>query len=122
VVGASFFSFAPAMVQRAVPGVWELITPEEALRARLAGAADALRRLRGSGPRSPRNCRPCSPRSRGRAPRSFLIPARSACRSRPADRPHAESCTPGRLGPGRLRLGLRGRGRRRLLPHLLTAP
>ncbi|HEY3734711.1 MAG TPA: hypothetical protein VGL63_12430 [Streptosporangiaceae bacterium] len=45
VVGASFFSFAPAMVQRAVPGIWELITPDEALRARLAGAAGALRRL-----------------------------------------------------------------------------
>src|SRR5215469_8408109 len=43
VVTASFFNFAPAFVARAIPGVWELITPEEALRARLAGAVDALR-------------------------------------------------------------------------------
>jgi hypothetical protein len=42
VVGASFFNFAPAFVARAIPGVWELITPEEALRTRLAGAAEAL--------------------------------------------------------------------------------
>jgi hypothetical protein len=42
VVTASFFNFAPALVARAVPGVWELITPEEALRTRLAGADEAL--------------------------------------------------------------------------------
>src|SRR5580698_11546871 len=45
VVTASFFNFAPAFVARAVPGVWELITPEEALRTRLAGATGALERL-----------------------------------------------------------------------------
>lgn len=45
VVGASFFSFSPAMVARAVPAVWELISPAEALRARLAGAVSALRPL-----------------------------------------------------------------------------
>jgi len=45
VVAASFFNFAPAFVARAIPGVWELITPEEALRARLAGATSALGRL-----------------------------------------------------------------------------
>jgi hypothetical protein len=45
VVAASFFNFAPAFVARAIPGVWELITPEEALRARLAGAAEGLGRL-----------------------------------------------------------------------------
>ncbi len=45
VVTASFFNFAPAFVARAIPGVWELITPEEALRARLAGATSALGRL-----------------------------------------------------------------------------
>jgi hypothetical protein len=45
VVTASFFNFAPAFVARAIPGVWELITPEEALRVRLAGAASALGRL-----------------------------------------------------------------------------
>jgi hypothetical protein len=32
VVGASFFNFSPAMVARAIPGVWELISPAEALR------------------------------------------------------------------------------------------
>ena len=42
VVTASFYNFAPAFVARAVPGVWELITPEEALRTRLAGATAAL--------------------------------------------------------------------------------
>jgi uncharacterized membrane protein YgcG len=45
VVTASFFNFAPAFVGRAIPGVWELITPEEALRARLEGAVRALRGL-----------------------------------------------------------------------------
>jgi len=42
VVTASFYNFAPTMVARAIPGIWELISPEEALRVRLAGAADAL--------------------------------------------------------------------------------
>ncbi len=45
VVTASFFNFAPAFVARAIPGVWDLITPEEALRVRLGGAAGSLRRL-----------------------------------------------------------------------------
>ena len=45
VVAASFFNFAPTFVARAIPGVWELITPEEALRVRLAGAAESLGRL-----------------------------------------------------------------------------
>ena len=45
VVSASFFNFAPAFVARAIPGVWELITPDEALRARLEGATAALRGL-----------------------------------------------------------------------------
>ena len=45
VVTASFFNFASAFVARAIPGVWDLITPEEALRVRLAGAAGSLGRL-----------------------------------------------------------------------------
>jgi hypothetical protein len=45
VVTASFFNFAPGFVARAIPGVWELITPEEAVRTRLAGATTALRGL-----------------------------------------------------------------------------
>jgi hypothetical protein len=47
VVGASFFNFSPAMVARAIPGVWELISPAEALRVRRAGAVSALRGLLG---------------------------------------------------------------------------
>ncbi len=45
VVTASFYNFAPAFVARAVPGVWDLITPPEAVAVREAGAAAALRRL-----------------------------------------------------------------------------
>jgi hypothetical protein len=45
VVTASFFNFAPAFVARAIPAVWDLITPEDALRIRLAGADAALRGL-----------------------------------------------------------------------------
>jgi hypothetical protein len=45
VVTASFFNFAPAFVARAIPGVWGLITPDEALRVRMAGATEALSRL-----------------------------------------------------------------------------
>ncbi|MEV0425337.1 hypothetical protein [Micromonospora sp. NPDC050495] len=41
-VVAAFFSFAPAMVARALPSVWRLATPQEALRARLTGAVQAL--------------------------------------------------------------------------------
>lgn len=39
---AAFFSFAPPMVARALPSVWRLATPQEALRARLTGAVQAL--------------------------------------------------------------------------------
>ena len=45
VVTASFFNFAPAFVARAIPAVWDLISPEDALRTRLAGADAALRGL-----------------------------------------------------------------------------
>jgi hypothetical protein len=44
-VTAAFFSFAPPMVGRALPAVWELIAPDVALRVRSAGAVAALRRL-----------------------------------------------------------------------------
>jgi hypothetical protein len=47
VVTASFFNFAPSFVARAIPGVWDLIAPAEALRVRQAGAASALRGLLG---------------------------------------------------------------------------
>src|ERR1044071_6963795 len=41
-VRAAFFSFAPSMVERAVPDVWSRATPEAVLAARLAGARAAL--------------------------------------------------------------------------------
>ncbi len=44
-VTASFYTFAPSMVSRALPAVWDLIKPAEALRAREAGAVAALSRL-----------------------------------------------------------------------------
>jgi hypothetical protein len=44
-VTALFGGFAPAMVARAVPGVWEVTSPEQVQIARLAGATAALQRL-----------------------------------------------------------------------------
>ncbi|MDG9703521.1 hypothetical protein [Streptomyces sp. DH37] len=44
-VTAAFFGFAPAMVARALPGVWTVAAPGRALEARRAGAGAALRRL-----------------------------------------------------------------------------
>ncbi len=44
-VVAAFFNFAPQMVTRALPAVWQLATPEEALRSRLTGAVQALAEL-----------------------------------------------------------------------------
>jgi hypothetical protein len=43
VVVATFFSFEPSFVARSVPAVWELVSPEQALAARQAGAVAALR-------------------------------------------------------------------------------
>ena len=42
---AAFFGFAPQMVTRALPHVWEMATPQEVLRARLIGAVQALAEL-----------------------------------------------------------------------------
>lgn len=47
-VVASFFTFAPPMVERALPDVWTRTTPEQALRARQAGAVAALRAVLGA--------------------------------------------------------------------------
>jgi hypothetical protein len=47
VATGSFYTFAPPMVARALPAVWDLITPDDALAARSAGAVAALRRLLG---------------------------------------------------------------------------
>ena len=46
-VTASFYTFAPQMVGRALPGVWDLITPDQALAVREAGAVAALNRVLG---------------------------------------------------------------------------
>jgi hypothetical protein len=45
VVTACAFNFASGFVARAIPAVWDLITPEDALGTRLAGADAALRGL-----------------------------------------------------------------------------
>jgi hypothetical protein len=42
---ASFFSFAPPFVRRALPAIWGMVTPEQALAARGAGAVAAISRL-----------------------------------------------------------------------------
>jgi hypothetical protein len=47
VVTATFFGFDPGMVERAIPSVWALATPAEALAARLAGMDAALRAVLG---------------------------------------------------------------------------
>jgi hypothetical protein len=44
-VTASFFSFAPVMVTRALPEVWSMASPERTLRARQDGAVAALTRI-----------------------------------------------------------------------------
>ncbi|GAA3347158.1 hypothetical protein GCM10020358_60850 [Amorphoplanes nipponensis] len=44
-VTALFFSFAPAMVARALPDVWQRASPEQTLAARTDGAVAALRAL-----------------------------------------------------------------------------
>src|ERR1700734_4106104 len=58
-VTASFYKFAPAFVGRAIPGVWDLITPEQAIPVREAGAAGRRWSSPGgcSRPRTP-SCRP----------------------------------------------------------------
>jgi hypothetical protein len=45
-VTALFYGFAPAMVARALPSVWGLVTPDIALTARLDGAVAALTEAR----------------------------------------------------------------------------
>ncbi len=48
VVTATFHSFRPSMVERAIPDAWEYSSPERALAARLTVADTVLRRLWGS--------------------------------------------------------------------------
>ena len=42
---AAFYGFAPPMVERALPSIWQLISPATAMEARTAGAVAALRRV-----------------------------------------------------------------------------
>jgi len=44
-VVALYNSFAPSMVQRALPALWDTISPAQAIEARALGAANALREL-----------------------------------------------------------------------------
>ncbi|MEM9563912.1 MAG: hypothetical protein AAGA93_14925 [Actinomycetota bacterium] len=44
---AAFFGFAPAMVSRAIPSVWDVAPPDSLLEARSTSAAAALRRIAG---------------------------------------------------------------------------
>jgi hypothetical protein len=44
-ITAAFFGFEPAFVARALPSIWDTVTPADAIAARLAGADRALRRL-----------------------------------------------------------------------------
>lgn len=43
IVTATFYNFHPAMVERAVPAVWSMVSPADALDARLTGMDAALR-------------------------------------------------------------------------------
>jgi hypothetical protein len=45
---ATFYVFAPWLVQAALPSAWEITTPEEVVRARRAGVAAALERVLGT--------------------------------------------------------------------------
>ena len=45
VTTALYANFAPRMVERAIPSVWDLASPDEVLSARLEGAVAALSRL-----------------------------------------------------------------------------
>jgi hypothetical protein len=49
VVAATFYNFAPRMVARAVPGVWDIMTPEAVLTRRGELVAEAVDRIWGDG-------------------------------------------------------------------------
>ncbi len=44
-VGAAFYNFAPRMIERAVPGVWVIMAPEDVLVTRNALVAEAMTRI-----------------------------------------------------------------------------
>ncbi|HEX3823942.1 MAG TPA: hypothetical protein VHV79_05730 [Mycobacteriales bacterium] len=47
VVIATFFNFAPDLIAKAIPSVWESSTPEAVIQARYAATSDAYRRVLG---------------------------------------------------------------------------
>ena len=49
VVTAAFYNFAPRMIERAVPGVWEIMAPDQVLVRRTELVAEALDRIYGDG-------------------------------------------------------------------------
>lgn len=49
VVTATFYNFAPRMVERAVPGVWDILSPQQVMDRRLELVAEALDRVWGDG-------------------------------------------------------------------------
>ncbi|CAN5626611.1 hypothetical protein BH18ACT1_BH18ACT1_05640 [soil metagenome] len=53
VVTATFFGFAPRMVERALPDAWDRCTPERAVQVRLEVADVALRRSLGDAVEGP---------------------------------------------------------------------
>ncbi len=54
VVVATFYNFAPRMIERAIPAAWGVMSPEEILATRLAAVDSALRRILGDRVASPR--------------------------------------------------------------------
>jgi DNA-binding MarR family transcriptional regulator len=50
---ATFYNFNPELVRAAIPAAWEVASPEAVLRARLAAADSALRRMLGDAVASP---------------------------------------------------------------------
>jgi hypothetical protein len=75
-VTAVFYNFAPAFVARRVPAVWQAMTPDAAIEARLTGVDAALRRVFGEEwVRS------------GAAREAALLAGRAAAAVRPAGRP-----------------------------------
>jgi hypothetical protein len=55
VVIATFFNFNPALVRRAMDGVWDITTPAALLAARVAAAGAAIRNAAGDGMPSPQD-------------------------------------------------------------------
>ena len=54
VIAAAFYGFAVPMIRRAVPAVWEHISPQQALDVRLEAVDRAWRRIHCPTPHSPR--------------------------------------------------------------------